>query len=163
MIKKIQVECKRQGDTKLMAWCGVVDGQMLSVRWMVDDVGRPTSVTSERYQALLKDDVWPEVRNASSRRRYWFMQDGATSHTTNLNVNFLLEKFRGRLISRRSEQLWPPYSPDLNVLDFFVWGYLEEQVKRIKPTTVEELRRAVEDVAETVPAEMIMCKCSQAL
>ena len=40
-----EVECKRQGDSKLMAWCGVVDGRMLVVRWMVDEDGRPQSVT----------------------------------------------------------------------------------------------------------------------
>ena len=34
-----QVECKRQGDSKLMAWCGIVDGRMLTVHWIVDDAG----------------------------------------------------------------------------------------------------------------------------
>ena len=149
-----EVECRRQGDSKVMAWCGMVDGRMLRVRWMVDEAGRPVSVNGDRYQSLLQD-VWPEVRHQSSRRRYWVMQDGATSHTTAVNLNFLLDKFRGRVISRRSEHFWPPYSPDLNPLDFFVWGYLEAQVKRIKLATMEELRAVVEDVASTVPEEMI--------
>ena len=149
-----EVECRRQGDSKVMAWCGMVDGRMLQVRWMVDEAGRPASVNGDRYQALLQE-VWPEVRFLSNLREYWAMQDGATSHTTAVNLAFLLDKFRGRVISRRSEHFWPPYSPDLNPLDFFVWGYLEAQVKRIKPTSVEELRAAVEDVARTVPEEMI--------
>ena len=83
------------------------------------------------------------------------MQDGATSHATDANINFLLEKFRGRVISRRSERLWPSYLPDINPLDFFVWGYFQAAVQRIKPSNVEELRAAVEDVAATVPEEMI--------
>ena len=49
-----EVECKRQGDWKLMAWCGLVDGKMLEVRWMVDENGRSQSVTSERYQEMLQ-------------------------------------------------------------------------------------------------------------
>ena len=147
-------ECRRQGDTKLMAWCGLVDGKMLTVRWMVDKDGRPASVNGERYGDLLKQ-VWPEVRQRSSRRNYWWMQDGATSHTTNDNLNFLREKFRGRVISRRSDYLWPPYSPDINPLDFFAWGYLQAAVYCIKPSNVDELRAAVEDVAATVPEEMI--------
>ena len=76
------------------------------------------------------------------------MQDGATSHTTDINLNFLLDKFRGRVISRRSEHFWPPYSPDLNPLDFLVLGYLEDQVKQIKPAMVEELRAAVEMICD---------------
>ena len=40
-----EVECKRQGDLKVMAWWGLVDGRMLEVRWMVDENGRPQSVS----------------------------------------------------------------------------------------------------------------------
>ena len=58
-----EVECKRQGDSKVMAWCGMVDGRMLVVWWMVDENGRPQSVTSLRYQEMLQQHVWPEVRN----------------------------------------------------------------------------------------------------
>ena len=147
-------ECKRQGDSKVMAWCGMVDGKMLKVRWMVDEAGRPATVNSARYGELLQE-VWKEVRHRSSRRRFHWMQDGATSHVTNVNLNFLLEKFSGRVISRRSEQLWPPYSPCLNPLDFSIWGYMQDQVNRIKPANVEELMAAVEDVATTIPEEMV--------
>ena len=34
-----EVECRRQGDTKVMAWCAMVEGRMLRVRWMVDEQG----------------------------------------------------------------------------------------------------------------------------
>ena len=43
------VKCKRQGDSKVMACCGMVDGLMLAVKWVVDENGRPHSVTSQRY------------------------------------------------------------------------------------------------------------------
>ena len=78
------------------------------------------------------------------------MQDGATSHTTNLNLNFLTEKFCGRVIFCRAQEghFWPPYSPDLNPLNFCVWGYVQDQVRRIQPG-------AVEDVAGTIPEEML--------
>ena len=55
----------------------------------VSEIGRPQSVNSERYQEMLKDRVWPEIKYRSSQREYWFMQDGATSHTTN-DINFLV-------------------------------------------------------------------------
>ena len=83
------------------------------------------------------------------------MQDGATAHTTNDVLNFLGEKFRGRVISRRSEIEWPPYSPDLNPLDYFFWSFALIQVRRQKPATIAELRAIVEDVAATAPEEMI--------
>ena len=52
-----------QGDSKVMAWCGMVDGRMLAVGWMVDENGMPHSVTSQRYQEMLQQHVWPEVWN----------------------------------------------------------------------------------------------------
>ena len=100
----------------------MVDERILEVRWMVGENGRPQSVTSQRYQEMLQQHVWPEVRNQSSQQNYWFLQDGATSHTPELNINFLIKKICGRVISRQSplEHNWPPYILDLYPLDFFV-------------------------------------------
>ena len=41
-----------QGDLNVMALCGMVDGRMRTVKWMVDDNGRPHSVTLQRYQEM---------------------------------------------------------------------------------------------------------------
>ena len=145
----------KKGDAKVMAWVCIGDGRTLTVRWMVDDNGRPASVNAERYLSMLREDVWPEVRSRAGRRQYWWQQDGATSHTTNAVLDFLDSKFHGRIISRRSDIPWPPYSPDLNPLDFFVWGYVMQQVRRIKPETIDELKAVVEDVVSSIPEEMI--------
>ena len=72
---------------------------MLEVRWVVDDYGRPQLVTSQRYQEMLQKQV--EVQNLSSSRNYWFMQDGVTSQTTDLKINFLIKTFRGRRTPRQ--------------------------------------------------------------
>ena len=53
----------RQGDLKVMAWCGLVDGKMLELRWILEEKGRPLSVTSQQYQEILQKQVWPEVQN----------------------------------------------------------------------------------------------------
>ena len=129
-----EFERMRQGESKVMAWCGLVDGRMLEVRCM-DKKGRPRSVTSERCQNMMQQHVW----NQSSCWNYWFMQDGVTSHMTNLNINFLIKKFCGRVISRRSPlgHSWPPYSPDLNPLDY-VWRFIKDQVWRIQPESIKK-------------------------
>ena len=83
------------------------------------------------------------------------MQDEATSHTTHDVLNFLREKFQGRVISRWSEIGWPLYSPDLNPLDYFFWSFAMIHVRRQKPATLDELKTIVEDVAATVQEDMI--------
>ena len=148
-------ECRRQGDSKIMAWVALVDGVGLTVRWMTDESGRSVSVTADRYLSMIRDYVWPEVRHRSSRRHYWWQQDGATSHCTNLVLDFVGQKFRNRVISRRSPIPWPPYSPDLSPLDFFLWGWAESHVRRIKPSSISELKTAVEEVIGSVPEDFV--------
>ena len=122
---------------------------------MVDEEDRPVSVNAARYLAMLRDFVWPEIRHRSSRRHFWWQQDGASSHCTTAVLDFLHSKFGDRIISRRSAIPWPPYSPDMNMLDYFVWGWAESQVRRMKPSTIPELKAAVEDVIGSVPEEFV--------
>jgi len=37
-------------------------------------------------------------------------------------------KFPNRWIGRGGAQNWPPLSPDLNPLDYHVWGYMKAMV-----------------------------------
>lgn len=39
--------------------------------------------------------------------------------------------------------IWPPRSPDLNVLDFFVWGYIKDLVEHRRDGTEAEMREAI--------------------
>jgi hypothetical protein len=38
---------------------------------------------------------------------------------------------------------WPPYSPDLNLLDFSVWSVLQEKVQPTPHTALVALRRSI--------------------
>ena len=60
--------------------------------------------------------VWPAVRSKATRHNLWFMQDGATCHTTENNLSILKEEFNGRIISNKTDEVWPPNIPDLNPL-----------------------------------------------
>jgi hypothetical protein len=69
----------------------------------------------------------------------WFQQDGATAHTANSIMQMLSEFFGGRI----SQNLWHPRSPDLSPLDFYLWGFLKENMYKNNPHT-EELKRNTE-------------------
>ena len=62
-----------------------------------------------------------------------------------------------RLISRNAAFKWPPYSPDLNPLDFFLWGYLKSRVYRSPyPKTVEELKKSIRSECGKITKDMIV-------
>ena len=55
----------------------------------------------------------------------------------------LTELFGGRVIALRQAVEWPPRSPDLTPLDFFLWGHLKAKVYVTPPANLEDLRRRI--------------------
>ncbi|GBN41973.1 hypothetical protein AVEN_258019-1 [Araneus ventricosus] len=53
-----------------------------------------------------------------------FLHDGAPAHFSIAVRNHLDATHPGRWIRRGGPVAWPPRSPDLNPLDFFFWGHL---------------------------------------
>ena len=48
------------------------------------------------------------------------------------------------VISRGFDNFWPPYSPDLNPCDFYLWGYLKSKVySNPIPETCEQLKKNI--------------------
>lgn len=52
--------------------------------------------------------------------RLWFMQDGAPAHRANLVTECLDELFGDQWVGMGAPMFWPPYSLDLNPLDFSI-------------------------------------------
>ena len=75
--------------------------------------------------------------------KIWFQQDGATPHTAGHVLEWLRETFGRKLISFKTDRVWPPHSPDLSPLDFFLWGHLKDSVYDPKPDTLEQLKSAI--------------------
>ena len=88
-------------------------------------------------------------RHKAGRHKYWWMQDGAPPHCTNLSKQFLLEKFNHRVISRGTPVAWPAHSPDLNPLDFHFWGVAQQHIYREQPDNIEALIQCVSAFAAT--------------
>jgi len=53
-----------------------------------------------------------------------FQQDGAPPHWGSHVCRFLDASFPNRWIGRDGLTAWPPRSPDITPLDFFLWGYV---------------------------------------
>ncbi|GBM89640.1 hypothetical protein AVEN_260660-1 [Araneus ventricosus] len=50
---------------------------------------------------------------------------------------------------------WPPRSPDLNPLDFFLWGYNKQRLYATPPPTLRELRKRITDACASVSPAML--------
>jgi hypothetical protein len=146
----VEVECREQGGKKVMCWAGVVEGKIIT-HWFEQNV----SVNGDVYLEMLKDVVWPQVRSVATRRGLWFQQDGATVHTTVAARQWLSQRFGDRVISRLTAHPWPAKSPDLSVLDYWFWNVAMAELRRVPPTTLEELKTTVDAFSESVDREEV--------
>ena len=68
------------------------------------------------------------ITNGLPLQTLWFMQDGATSHTANVMLEFLNSGFGPCVMSNHffiitiAAYFWSPLSPDMNPCNFFLWG-----------------------------------------
>jgi len=82
-----------------------------------------------------------------------FQQDGAPAHTSQQSQDWLQQQCPEFI--RKDE--WPPNSPDLNPLDYFVWSAMLHSYERCfpKPTTVTELKTVLQDIWTTLPQQSV--------
>lgn len=86
------------------------------------------------------------------RRHMFYQHDGAPAHFQ-INVRRHLDEVYGaRWIGRGGPVQWPPRSPDLTPLDFFLWGRVKSLVydDGNGPATVNELRSKIVAAFEAV-------------
>ena len=50
---------------------------------------------------------------------------------------------------------WPPRSPDLNPLDFYLWGYLKSIVYTPLPRTLDDLQQNIEEAVRNLDVTVI--------
>ena len=58
----------------------------------------------------------------------WYQHDGALAHFSIAARQVLNDKYPNRWIGRGGPVPWPPRSPDLTPLDFFIWGPMKSLV-----------------------------------
>lgn len=100
----------------------------------------------------------PVLRQWLNFENLTLVQDGAPAHWTLAVRNFLNENLPGGWIGRDSPFIrWPPRSPDLTVVDFFVWGHLKDRLYLGQTfPNLENLMARIEEEARTIPLDMAL-------
>lgn len=105
-------------------WTGIVGDCLLGPYLL------PSRLDCANYLIFLQT-VLPGLMNevpAVILRRMWFQHDGAPAHFANDVRCYLTRKFGAQWIGRGGPVCWPPRSPDLSPIDFFVWGAMKNMV-----------------------------------
>lgn len=129
-------EDHRQVNPRLNVWCGVYKDRLLGPFFI------PERLTGFNYLQLLNNVLVPFLDDLplAELRLFWFQQDGAPPHFAAVVREWLNMTLPERWIGRGGPVPWPARSPDLNPLDFFLWGYLKSKVYEDSPETLQQLQ-----------------------
>lgn len=139
---------------KVTVWAALSANGIIGPFFFEDENGDVETINSVRYLDLLKRKFLPALRRKGiSIPDMWFQQDGATPHTAVIVTDWLHKTFGDKLISFRTNNAWPPHSPDLSPLDFFLWGHLKDRVYKPSPKTLDELKTNIRHEINQIDVE----------
>ena len=105
---------------------------------------------------MLQEFLIPQLDEDDQEERIHFQQDGAPPHYLGEVREYLNTRFLGRWIGRAAPIAWPPRSPDLTPLDFFLWGFVKDRLfVPPLPANVVELRTRITAAVAKVTPEML--------
>jgi len=140
-----------QQEFKINVWAGIIGN------FIIGPVILPQRLTGQIYLDHLENTL-PYLLHAlplQIRREMWFMHDGAPPHFSVAVRNYLNQQYPNKWIGRGNDAPvnWPPRSPDLNPLDYFLWGHLKSVVYKTPVDQEEQLWQRIQDAANALRAD----------
>ena len=110
------------------------------------------TINQDSYLEMLNTFAFPILRTIPD---LVFQQDGSPVHW-GLRVRETLNRtFQHRWIGRSGPIPWPARSPDVTPLDFFLWGYVKDQVFKTPVFEINELKQRIRDTVMRVNLNML--------
>lgn len=146
------INCKSQYSVKVNVWCGILKDRIIGPFFFEGNMN------ANNFMEFLEGELSAVIDELplAERRNLIFQLDGCSVHYSRIVRQWLNEKFPNGWIGRGSELIeWPPRSPDLTILDFYLWGLLTQKVYKTRPRNRAELcDRIRQACAEITPQEI---------
>lgn len=148
---KLAVE-RYQNVSKIMVWGAVSRKGKLPLLFIEPNV----KINTEYYiEQVLKNHLLPHASTLYGNAPYCFQQDSAPAHKAKKTQEWCAENLPDFITSEE----WPASSPDLNPLDFFVWGYMLQQIGPTKGLTLDRFKKRLVDIWDQIPQEIVRASC----
>lgn len=141
------INCKDQYSQKVNVWCGILGDQIIGPFFFNQ------SLNAERLVNFLDGQFWDAIENLplNVRQDMYLQLDGASIHNSRNVRGWLNQQFPMRWIGRNSPfERWPPRSPDITPLDFYLWGMLKNKVYKTRPRNRDELCERIRQACQEI-------------
>jgi len=127
-------------------WCGVLGNKIIGP--FVFD----SNLTGNTYEAFLRNELPGLLEDIPLmiRSQMYFQHDGASPHYTRHVRDYLNESFPNHWLGRGGPVAWPPRSPDLTPLDYYLWGHMKMLVYETKVDSRAALRDRIFGAAKHI-------------
>jgi hypothetical protein len=106
------------------------------------------TINAARYRNNFLEPFFQNLHDDEFLHGY-FQQDNATAHKTRETMARIHEFYDDRVIQ------FPPRSPDLTILDFFIFPYLKNTIFKNNPHNLEELQEAISNACNAITVQML--------
>ena len=120
-------------------------------------------MTANKYVDTLNENLVSFLDEQPLAVHYVFQHDNAPSHKARLTIDFLRENHIALLKD------WPPYSPDLNIIEN-MWAFVKRKLRRENIETKDQLTAKMLEIwnsqetndlcrrlAESMPRRIALC------
>jgi len=109
-------------------WCGVLGNKLIGT-FVFDN-----NLTGNTYEAFLRNELSGLLEDIPLmiRSQMYVQHDGAPPHYTWHVRDYLNESFPNCWLGCGGPVTWPPRSPDLMPLDYYLWGHMKKLVYETK-------------------------------
>lgn len=109
-------------------------------------------INSKYYQEKVIENFMCKDRKKLFRsKEFLWHQDSAPSHVSKDTINYLNENS----IKFITKDQWIPKSPDAAPMDYYVWGWMKNRIRKREIKTKEELKQAILETWDELPLESI--------
>lgn len=147
---------RRQGADQIMVWAAISEKGRSSLVFL--PMGRnEVKINEQIYRdKILRPELIPWARKTFGSEHWTFQQDSAPSHKANGTQNWL----RSNVPVLIDRDMWPPSSPDLNPLDYCIWGIIQAQACSKKHTSLESLKLSLTREWNRLSEDVIRAACT---
>ncbi|XP_067005481.2 uncharacterized protein [Anabrus simplex] len=132
-------------------WVGVISNCIIGPHTL------PDRLTPEYYNYFITE-VLPKLLEdlpLGIRSKICFQQDGAPVHRLKAVRKELPSIFPGGWFGKNESVAWPPRSPDLNPVEFFLWNHLKNVVYKKPYKSVDDLLDSIKSSIASVTVDML--------
>lgn len=146
---------RRQGAAQIMVWAAITENGRSPLVFL--PMGpKEVKINQHIYrEKVLEAGLLPWAHKQFGSERWTFQQDSAPSHKAKGTQEFLKKNVPNFI----SWEQWPSCSPDLNPLDYCVWGVLQAKACAIKHISLEALKNSLRREWKRLSKSCIRTSC----